>query len=99
MCAAELDRLRLTAGGDVDALQPPLVLDRSMADERFVGLGAGSSVVRWGHVDARPGRHHLSGRARVRPAHPEWPPTRAEQWSSAEPPRGAPCRGRLPARG
>jgi DNA/RNA-binding domain of Phe-tRNA-synthetase-like protein len=50
MFAAELDSLLLTAGHDVDALQPPLVIDRSVADERFVGLGGREQVVRSGDM-------------------------------------------------
>ena len=50
MFAAELDSLLLTAGHDLDALQPPLVVDRSVADERFVGLGGREQVVRAGDM-------------------------------------------------
>src|SRR5712691_9728867 len=50
MFAAELDSLLLTAGHDVDALQPPLVVDRSVADERFVGLGGREQVLRAGDM-------------------------------------------------
>jgi DNA/RNA-binding domain of Phe-tRNA-synthetase-like protein len=38
MFAAELDSLLLTAGHDVDALVPPLVVDCSQAGDRFVGI-------------------------------------------------------------
>ncbi|MCA1647098.1 MAG: hypothetical protein LC797_17090 [Chloroflexi bacterium] len=50
MFAAELDSLLLTAGHDVDALQPPLVLDQSSADERFIGLGGREQVLRAGDM-------------------------------------------------
>ena len=50
MFAAELDGLLLTAGHDFDALQPPIVVDRSLADERFVGLGGREQVVRAGDM-------------------------------------------------
>jgi DNA/RNA-binding domain of Phe-tRNA-synthetase-like protein len=39
MFAAEIDHLLLTAGHDVDALSPPLLLDSSQDGERFVGIG------------------------------------------------------------
>jgi DNA/RNA-binding domain of Phe-tRNA-synthetase-like protein len=50
MFAAELQSLLLTAGHDADVLQPPLVVDRSMADERFVGLGQREHVLRDGDM-------------------------------------------------
>ena len=50
MFTAELDSLLLTAGHDLHALQPPIVLDRSQADERFVGLGGREQVVRAGDM-------------------------------------------------
>lgn len=48
MFAAELESLLLTAGHDADTLQPPLVVDRSTADERFVGLGGREHLLREG---------------------------------------------------
>src|SRR5579859_2556106 len=39
MFAAELDSLLLTAAHDVDALEPPIVIDASIEGERFVGIG------------------------------------------------------------
>ena len=50
MFAAELHSLLLTAGHDADALQPPLVVDRSTADERFAGLGQREHVLRDGDM-------------------------------------------------
>jgi DNA/RNA-binding domain of Phe-tRNA-synthetase-like protein len=50
MFAAELDSLLLTAGHDLDALRAPIVVDRSNADERFVGLGGREQVVRAGDM-------------------------------------------------
>jgi DNA/RNA-binding domain of Phe-tRNA-synthetase-like protein len=50
MFAAELDSLLLTAGHDLEALRPPIMVDRSMADERFVGLGGREQVVRAGDM-------------------------------------------------
>ena len=50
MFAAELDSLLLTAGHDLDALQPPLALDRSVAGERFAGIGGQEQVLRAGDM-------------------------------------------------
>jgi DNA/RNA-binding domain of Phe-tRNA-synthetase-like protein len=50
MFAAELNSLLLTAGHDLDALRAPIVVDRSNADERFVGLGGREQVVRAGEM-------------------------------------------------
>ena len=51
MFAVELHNLLLTAGHDADTVQPPLVVDRSNADERFVGLGHRPDVGRAGCQD------------------------------------------------
>jgi DNA/RNA-binding domain of Phe-tRNA-synthetase-like protein len=50
MFAAELDSQLLTAGHDLDAVQPPLVVDRSSAGERFVGIGGQEHVPRPGDM-------------------------------------------------
>jgi DNA/RNA-binding domain of Phe-tRNA-synthetase-like protein len=50
MFAAELHNQLLTAGHDADALKPPLTLDVSRADERFVGLGGREHVLRAGDM-------------------------------------------------
>jgi DNA/RNA-binding domain of Phe-tRNA-synthetase-like protein len=60
MFTAELNHLLLTAGHDADALEPPLVLDRSQADDRFVGLGAQDQVVRAGDMLMRDARGIIS---------------------------------------
>jgi len=46
MFAAELESLLLTAGHDLDAVQLPLVVDRSAAGESFVGIGGREQVLR-----------------------------------------------------
>jgi DNA/RNA-binding domain of Phe-tRNA-synthetase-like protein len=46
MFAAELDSLLLTAAHDLDALEPPIVIDASVAGERFVGIGAQEHTLR-----------------------------------------------------
>jgi DNA/RNA-binding domain of Phe-tRNA-synthetase-like protein len=46
MFAAELESLLLTAGHDLDAVGPPLVLDRSRDGDHFVGLGGREHVLR-----------------------------------------------------
>jgi DNA/RNA-binding domain of Phe-tRNA-synthetase-like protein len=60
MFAAELDSQLLTAGHDVDALQPPLLLDRSTADESFTGLGGREQIVRAGDMLIRDQRGIIS---------------------------------------
>jgi DNA/RNA-binding domain of Phe-tRNA-synthetase-like protein len=55
MFAAELESLLLTAGHDVAALQPPIVLDASRGDERFVGIGGQAQAVRAGDMLMRDG--------------------------------------------
>jgi DNA/RNA-binding domain of Phe-tRNA-synthetase-like protein len=50
MFAAEVHSQLLTAGHDVDALQPPLTLDVSEAGETFVGLGGKQHVLRAGDM-------------------------------------------------
>ena len=50
MFAVELQTLLLTAGHDLDAVQPPLIIDRSNADEGFVGLGGTEHVLRGGDM-------------------------------------------------
>jgi len=50
MFTVELDTLLLTAGHDADALRPPLVIDRSAAGERFVGIGGRQHVLREGDM-------------------------------------------------
>jgi DNA/RNA-binding domain of Phe-tRNA-synthetase-like protein len=53
MFATELDTLLLTAGHDADALQPPLLIDRSAEGEHFVGLGGRVHAVREGDMVMR----------------------------------------------
>ena len=60
MFAAELDSQLLTAGHDVDALQPPLLLDRSTADESFTSLGGREQIVRAGDMLMRDQRGIIS---------------------------------------
>lgn len=50
MFSVELDTLMLTAGHDADALRPPLVIDRSKAGERFIGLGGREHTLREGDM-------------------------------------------------
>jgi DNA/RNA-binding domain of Phe-tRNA-synthetase-like protein len=50
MFAAELESLLLTAGHDLDLLHPPIVLDRSTAGERYIGIGGQEHVVRPGDM-------------------------------------------------
>jgi DNA/RNA-binding domain of Phe-tRNA-synthetase-like protein len=46
MFVTELETLLLTAGHDLDAVAPPLVLDCSTAGEQFVGIGGQDQVLR-----------------------------------------------------
>src|SRR5712691_8454780 len=50
MFAAELESLLLTAGHDLEAVRPPLVVDRSNADERFTGIGGQDHMLRSGDM-------------------------------------------------
>jgi DNA/RNA-binding domain of Phe-tRNA-synthetase-like protein len=50
MFAAELQSLLLTAGHDLDVVRLPLVIDRSSAEERFVGLGGKEHSLRPGDM-------------------------------------------------
>jgi DNA/RNA-binding domain of Phe-tRNA-synthetase-like protein len=50
MFGIELDTLMLTAGHDADTLQLPLVIDRSTADEHFVGIGGREHTLRGGDM-------------------------------------------------
>jgi DNA/RNA-binding domain of Phe-tRNA-synthetase-like protein len=50
MFATEIDTQLLTAGHDADALQGPLVIDRSSAGEQFVGLGGREHTLREGDM-------------------------------------------------
>ena len=50
MVAAELQSQLLTAGHDVDLVRPPLVLDRSTAGDRFVGIDGQERVLRPGDM-------------------------------------------------
>jgi DNA/RNA-binding domain of Phe-tRNA-synthetase-like protein len=53
MFSVELDTLLLTAGHDAKTLSPPLTLDRSVAGDRFVGIGGREQVVREGDMLVR----------------------------------------------
>jgi DNA/RNA-binding domain of Phe-tRNA-synthetase-like protein len=50
MFAAELDSLLLTAGHDLDRLEPPLALDVSQTGDQFVGIGGQQHDVRPGDM-------------------------------------------------
>jgi DNA/RNA-binding domain of Phe-tRNA-synthetase-like protein len=50
MFAVELQTQLLTAGHDLDAVRPPLVIDRSNAGDAFVGLGGNEHAVRSGDM-------------------------------------------------
>jgi DNA/RNA-binding domain of Phe-tRNA-synthetase-like protein len=60
MFAAELDSLLLTAAHDLDAVEPPIVLDASHEGERFVGIGGQEHVLRSGDMLMRDGSGILS---------------------------------------
>jgi DNA/RNA-binding domain of Phe-tRNA-synthetase-like protein len=55
MFAAELGSLLLTAGHDVDALAPPLLVDCSRADDRFVGINGQERALKPGDMLMRDG--------------------------------------------
>jgi DNA/RNA-binding domain of Phe-tRNA-synthetase-like protein len=55
MFAAELGSLLLTAGHDVDALAPPLVVDCSRGDDRFVGINGQERALKAGDMLMRDG--------------------------------------------
>ena len=55
MFAAELQSMLLTAGHDLDKLEPPIVLDASGAGERFIGIGGQEFDVREGDMLMRDG--------------------------------------------
>ena len=50
MFAAELESLLLTAGHDLDTIQPPLVLDRSTAGETFLSINGQQQTLRDGDM-------------------------------------------------
>lgn len=50
MFAAELESLLLTAGHDLDAVTPPLVIDRSAGGETFTGIGGQLQTLRPGDM-------------------------------------------------
>jgi DNA/RNA-binding domain of Phe-tRNA-synthetase-like protein len=50
MFAAELESLLLTAGHDLDAVCPPLVLDRSDGGDTFTGIGGQVQTLRSGDM-------------------------------------------------
>jgi DNA/RNA-binding domain of Phe-tRNA-synthetase-like protein len=60
MFAAELDSLLLTAGHDVDALVPPLLVDCSKAGDRFVGISGQEREQKTGDMLIRDGRGIIS---------------------------------------
>lgn len=53
MFAVEVETLLLTAGHDLDAVRPPLVLDRSTADDNFTGIGGQEHALRSGDMIMR----------------------------------------------
>ena len=55
MFAAELDSLLLTAGHDLDALAPPLVVDCSGPGDRFVGINGQARELKSGDMLMRDG--------------------------------------------
>jgi DNA/RNA-binding domain of Phe-tRNA-synthetase-like protein len=60
MFAAELSSLLLTAGHDVDALVPPLLVDCSQAGDRFVGISGQERELKPGDMLMRDGRGIIS---------------------------------------
>ena len=50
MFAVEVETLLLTAGHDLDAVQPPVILERSTADDRFIGIGGPKYTTRPGDM-------------------------------------------------
>jgi DNA/RNA-binding domain of Phe-tRNA-synthetase-like protein len=50
MFAVELESLLLTAGHDADVLQPPLIIDRSLPGDTFVGIGGREHTLREGDM-------------------------------------------------
>jgi DNA/RNA-binding domain of Phe-tRNA-synthetase-like protein len=60
MFAAELSSLLLTAGHDVDALVPPLLVDCSKAGDRFVGINGQERELKPGDMLMRDGRGIIS---------------------------------------
>ncbi|HLZ31099.1 MAG TPA: phenylalanine--tRNA ligase beta subunit-related protein [Chloroflexota bacterium] len=60
MFAAELSSLLLTAGHDVDALAPPLVVDGSKAGDRFVGINGQARELKPGDMLMRDGQGIIS---------------------------------------
>lgn len=60
MFAAELRSLLLTAGHDVDALVPPLVVDCSKAGDRFVGINGQERELKAGDMLMRDGQGIIS---------------------------------------
>jgi len=60
MFAAELSSLLLTAGHDVEALTPPLVVDRSKAGDRFVGINGQERELKPGDMLMRDGQGIIS---------------------------------------
>lgn len=53
MFAVEIETLLLTAGHDLDAVLPPLVLDRSTANDSFTGIGGQEYAMREGDMIMR----------------------------------------------
>jgi DNA/RNA-binding domain of Phe-tRNA-synthetase-like protein len=60
MFAAELSSLLLTAGHDVDALVPPLVVDCSKVGDRFVGINGQAHELKAGDMLMRDGQGIIS---------------------------------------
>ncbi len=60
MFAAELSSLLLTAGHDVDALTPPLLVDCSKAADRFVAINGQERELKPGDMLMRDGRGIIS---------------------------------------
>jgi DNA/RNA-binding domain of Phe-tRNA-synthetase-like protein len=60
MFAVELQTQLLTAGHDLDAVRPPLVIDQSNAGDSFVGIGGQEHVLRPGDMLMRDAEGILS---------------------------------------
>jgi DNA/RNA-binding domain of Phe-tRNA-synthetase-like protein len=60
MFAAELGSLLLTAGHDVEALEPPLLVDCSTAGDRFVGINGQERELKPGDMLMRDGQGIIS---------------------------------------
>ena len=60
MFAAEIESLLLTAGHDLEAIEPPLMADITRADEEYIGIGGRPIQVKPGDMSIRDGAGILS---------------------------------------